>query len=374
MTKESLPLANANGLPISETAIAAIDGGLRYRGYAIEELVEHSNFLEVAFLVVRGELPSHEQLADLQAILSEAAILEPDLLTWIEQIPLNASAIDVLRTAVSLIALDECLDDDSSPGAAWDTVQRLLAQLPVLVAARHRMARGQNVLETRDDLGYAGNLLWLLTGHEPTRTAERACDALLILTAEHEFAPSTCAVRVVASTRADFHSAVIAGMSAIKGAWHGGPGRQIIDILDAVALPEAAQAIVKAVLQQYERVPGFWHRVYRTSDPRAELLAPFCRSVAEESGRFKMEQVASAIESAVWDEQQMMPSLDWPAARLLHYLDLDADLFVPVFVIGRMVGWAAHYIEQQQSPQPIRPRGNYIGSPNRQFESLEERG
>jgi citrate synthase len=236
------------------------------------------------------------------------------------------------------------------------------------------LARGNKPLESRDDLSYAGNLLWLLTGREPSAIAERACDALLILTAEHEFAPSTCAARVVASTRADFHSAVIAGMCAIKGAWHGGPGRQIIDVMEAVGRPESAQTIVRAVLEQYERIPGFWHRVYRKSDPRAELLAPFCRKVAEETGRLRSEDVAMAIESAVWDEQQILPSLDWPAARLLHYLGLDADLFVPIFVISRMVSWAAHYIEQQQSPQPIRPRGIYAGPPNRPFESLDERG
>ena len=160
--------ASSNGSPQLSTAIAAIDGGLRYRGYAIEELVQHSNFAEVAFLVIQGELPTHEQLADLQAILTEAAVLESDLVAWIERIPLNASAIDVMRTAISLIALADCHDDESGSAAAWDTIQRLLAQLPVLVAARYRLARGLKVLESRDDLSYAGNLLWLLTGVEPT--------------------------------------------------------------------------------------------------------------------------------------------------------------------------------------------------------------
>lgn len=374
MTDSSPPFAESRGLPVPATAIAAIDHGLRYRGYAIEELVEQSNFLEVAYLIVRGDLPNQEQLADLQAILTEASVPEPDLLAWIERIPLNASAVDVLRTAVSLIALDEGHDEDYSPTSAWEIVQRLMAQLPVLLATRYRQTRGEEPVESRDDLSYAGNLLWLLTGSEPTPVAERALDAMLILTAEHEFAPSTCAARVIASTRADFHSAVIGGMCAIKGAWHGGPGRQIIDILEAVARPEAAATIVRAVLEQYERIPGFWHRVYRTSDPRAELLLPHCRSVAEESGRAGLEQVASSIEAAVWDEQQILPSLDWPAARLLHYLRLDADLFVPIFAISRMVSWAAHYIEQQQSSHPIRPRGTYSGPPDRSFEALEERG
>ncbi|MBC8117306.1 MAG: citrate synthase [Candidatus Saccharimonas sp.] len=372
---QSLPSqAHGNGHPVPETSIASLDDGLRYRGYSIEELVEQSNFMESAFLIVHGNLPSHEQLADMQAILSEASVLEPDLLAWLERIPLNAPPVDVLRTAVNLIALADGHDDESHPAAVWDSLQRLLAQLPLVIASRNRIAHGLDLLEARDDLSYAGNLLWLLTGREPSPTAERACNAFLILSAEHEFAPSTYVARVVASTRSDFHSAIIAGLCAIKGVWHGGPGRQIIDILEAVGQPEAAPAIVRAVLQQYERLPGFWHRVYRTSDPRAELLTPFCHQLAEETDRPNLEETAAAIEGAVWEEQQILPSLDWPAARLLHYLGLDADLFVPLFVISRMVGWAAHYIEQQQSPQPIRPRGTYAGPPDREFETLDERG
>ncbi|MEK6260232.1 MAG: citrate/2-methylcitrate synthase [Planctomycetota bacterium] len=372
---QSLPSqAHGNGHPVPETSIASLDDGLRYRGYSIEELVEQSNFLEVASLIVHGELPTQEQLADMQAVLSEASVLEPDLLAWLERIPLNAPPIDVLRTAVNLIALSDAYDDESNPEAVWDSLQRLLAQLPLVIAARNRTAHGLDLLKSRNDLSYAGNLLWLLTGREPSPIDERACNAFLILSAEHEFAPSTYVARIVASTRSDFHSAIIAGLCAIKGIWHGGPGRQIIDILEAVGQPEAAPAIVRAVLQQYERLPGFWHRVYRTSDPRAELLTPFCRELTEAHNRPDLEEVAAAIEGAVWDEQQILPSLDWPAARLLHYLGLDADLFVPLFTISRMVGWAAHYIEQLHSPQPIRPRGTYAGPPGREFEAPDERG
>lgn len=226
----------------------------------------------------------------------------------------------------------------------------------------------------REDLSYAGNLLWSLTDREPTALAERAFDAFLILSAEHELTPSTYAARIVGSTRSDFLSAVIAGICTIKGIWHGGPGRQSIDILEAVEIPTAAASIVRAVLKQYERLPGFWHRVYQTSDPRSELLRPLCQDLAAEVGMMSMEDVAAAIESAVWDEQQILPSFDWPATRLLHYLDLDSDLFVPLFVVSRCVGWAAHFIEQQQSPQPIRPRAQYVGPVKRPFLPLSERG
>ncbi|MBM4075319.1 MAG: citrate synthase, partial [Planctomycetes bacterium] len=204
--------------------------------------------------------------------------------------------------------------------------------------------------------------------------AERACNAFLILSAEHEFSPSTFAARIVASTRSDFHSAVIAGLCAVKGVWHGGPGRQVLDILDAVGEAQAASAIVSVVLDQYERMPGFWHRVYRTSDPRAELLTEYCRELSAETNHAKMEDVAAAIEAAVWEKQQILPCLDWPAARLLHYLGLDGDLLVSTFAISRMVGWAAHFIEQHESPHLIRPRATYVGVPRRSYQSIEERG
>lgn len=356
------------------TAISSIDGDLCFRGYPIEELVEESNFLETAFLVVKGELPSQEQLADMQAVMSEAAVLEDDILQWIERLPLNVPAVDVLRTGISLLALSDAYEEELSGHDVWDTLLRLLALVPVVIAARHRMIRGLEPSEFREDLSYAGNLLFSLTNREPSSLEERAFDAFLILSCEHELNPSTCVARFVASTRSDYLSAVIAGISTIKGMWHGGPGRQSIDILEAVEIPGAAASIVQAVLKQYERLPGFWHRVYQTSDPRSELLRPFCQQLAVKADLRSMEQVAAAIEAAVWDIQQILPSFDWPATRLLHYLGVDSDLFVPLFVASRCVGWAAHFIEQQQIPQPIRPRARYVGPPRRSFLPLAERG
>lgn len=357
-----------------ETAITLIEGGLYYRGYPIDELVEQSNFLETTFLVVKGELPSQEQLADMQAVMTEAAVLDEDIAAWIERLPLNVPAIDVLRTGISLLALADAYEEELSVYDVWETLQRLLAQLPLMIATRQRVLHGLEPVEFREDLSYAGNLLWSLTDREPTPLAEQALDTFLILSAEHELTPSTYAARIVASTRSDFLSAVIAGICAAKGIWHGAPGRQSIDIIEAVEIPGAAPSIVHAVLKQYERLPGFWHRVYQVSDPRSELLRPICRDLAAEVGMMPMEDVAAAIETAVWDEQQILPSFDWPATRLLHYLGLDSDLFVPLFVLSRCVGWAAHFVEQQQIPQPIRPRAIYTGPAKRSFQPLSERG
>ena len=374
MTRASVPIPVRDGFPEPLTAISSIDDGLSYRGYSAEELVEHSTFLETAFLVVNGELPSLEQFADMQAVLSEGSVLDGDIARWIERLPLNAPAIDALRTGISLLALSDVYEEELCSNEVWDTFQRLLAQMPLMIAARHRISRGLELTEYREDLSYAGNLLWGLTDREPTPLAERALDAFLILSAEHELTPSTFTARVVASTRSDYLSAAIAGICAIKGVWHGGPGRQVIDILEAVEIPGAASSIVAAVLKKFERLPGFWHRVSRTSDPRSEIILPYCRELSTEVGMAGMESVATAIEAAVWDLQQILPSFDWPAARLLHYLGLDSDLFVPLFTIGRSVGWAAHFIEQQQSPQPIRLRATYVGRTNCPYVPLTERG
>ena len=374
MNHEAGSAPRMNGITATETSIASIDGGLCYRGYPVDELVENSSFLETVYLIVKGDLPSQEQLADMQAVMSESATLEDDILLWIERLPFNVQSIDVLRTGVSLLSLSDAYEEELSAQEVWETLQRLLAQLPLMISARHRISLGLDPAEFREDLSYAGNLLWGLTNREPTPTAERALDAFLMLSAEHELTPSTFVARIVASTRADFLSAVIAGVCAIKGVWHGSPGRQVIDILEAVEIPGAAPSIVEAVLKQYERMPGFWHRVYRTSDPRSEILRPYCREIAAEVGMLPMEDVASAIEAAVWDEQQILPSFDWPAARLLHYLGLDSDLYVPLFAISRSVGWAAHFIEQQTTPQPLRPRATYVGPVSRTYQPLSERG
>lgn len=362
------------GLSIGDTAISSLDDGLSFRGYAIEELAAQAHFLEVACLLVRGELPSEEQLADLQAVLNDRAHIDPSVMKWLGTIPLSVPTVDVLRTAISLFSHDDRHAEGHLSTQVFPIFQRLLAQLPVVVAARHRLAQKKRLIEPRDDLSYAGNLLWMLGGADPSPIAERAVDVLLLLASEHEFTPSTFAVRMVASTRSDLYSAIIAGISAFKGQWHGGAGQQILQTLFAVKEAPQASTWVAQAVQKQGRIPGFWHRVYLEDDPRAAILKQHCVAVAEETGHSRWEEVAASIEAAVHQEQGVTPSVDWPAARLLFYLGLDSDQFIPMFVLSRLTGWTAHFLEQLQEPLPIRPRSRYIGPARRVFLPISERG
>lgn len=367
-------LTSSDRPPVGESAISSLDAGLQYFGYPLEDLVAEASFLEVAHLLLHGDLPNREQLADTQASWVEQPELEPDVARWLETVPLHIPLADVLRTGLSLLTQDDPRRGEATPIAVWQTLLRLQAQLPLLIAGRIRLLHGRPLLPLRDDLTYAGNLYWLLREREPSAVAEQALDVLLICCAEHEFSPATYAVRLAASVRADFSAALPAGLAVIRGALHGGLSQQVAGVYDLLQSPAAAEMWAQATLQKQARLPGFWHRVYRAADPRAEVLAPLCRELAEETGQASLEDVAAAIEHVVWDEQQVHPAVIWPAMRILKHLEFDAELAVPLFCLSRMTGWAAHYLEQARNTRPLRPRARYVGPPVRRYLSPEERG
>lgn len=358
----------------AETAISSLDAGLQFRGYPLEDLVAEASFLEVAHLLLQGDLPNREELADTQASWLESPELEPDLAAWLETVPLHVPLGDVFRTGLSLLTQDDPRRHENTPIAIWQTSLRLYAQLPLLIAGRVRHVQARPLLALRDELTFAGNLYWLLTEEEPTAIAEQALDALLVCCAEHEFSPSTYAIRLAASVRSDFTSTLPAGVAVARGALHAGLAQQVAGIYDMLSSAPAAEMWAQATLQRQARLPGFWHRVYRDSDPRASVLSPLCHELAEENGNTALEEVAAAIENVVREEQQMQPAIIWPAMRILKHLNLAPELAVPLFCLSRMTGWAAHYLEQTQNTRPIRPRARYIGPPLRRYLSPEERG
>ena len=231
----------------------------------------------------------------------------------------------------------------------------------MILAARHRLVQGKEPVHPHTDLSLAGNLLWMLFRRDPVERLTRAMDISLILYAEHEYNASTFTARVVASTLSDLDSALTAAIGALKGPLHGGANERVLDVLQQVGTANKAEAWVRDALARKVRIMGFGHRVYKTGDPRATLLKPLCRELAAETGNEDMEAMADTIETIVREEKGLPPNLDWPSARLYHYLGLPVELFTPLFVVSRVTGWAAHVIEQLDNNRLIRPRSNYTG-------------
>jgi citrate synthase len=361
------------GIIAGETHISTIEGGLQYRGYAIEDLAEHATFEEVAYLLVHGELPKADELKAFQHRLRDASHVPPPIVAALRTIPPQAPMMDVMRTGASMLAHWDPDVNDQSPQANIRKAERLLAQLPGVLAARKRLLEGKEPVSPDAQLSLAGNFLWMLRRRKPTPRAEKALDVSLILYAEHEFNASTVTARVVCSTLADLHSAVTAAIGALKGPLHGGANERVLEVLQEVGSSERAEAWVREALANKTRIMGFGHRVYKTGDPRAAYLKTLCGELAVETGHQDMEQMAEVIETIVRAEKHLPPNLDWPSARLYHYLGLPVELFTPLFVISRVAGWSAHVIEQLGNNRLIRPRSRYVGPTGRKWLPIHER-
>lgn len=361
------------GIVAGETAISTIAGGLQYRGYSIEDLGEHATFEEVAHLLLHGELPSAAQLKAFQQRLASSATIPAPLVELLAHIPAGTAMMDVMRTGASALGHWDPDTRDNSHDANLRKAEHLLVQLPIVMAARYRLANGKKPIAYDPRLSLAGNVLWMLFDKQPTERLTKAMDVSLILYAEHEYNASTFAARVVASTLSDMHSAISAAIGALKGPLHGGANEAVMDVLKEVGTADKAEAWIRDALAKKRRIMGFGHRVYKTGDPRAAYLRTLCGELAEETGNQDMEQMADTIETIVRNEKKLPPNLDWPSARLYYYMGLDIDLYTPLFVISRVTGWSAHVIEQLDNNRLIRPRANYTGPAPRKWQPLASR-
>jgi 2-methylcitrate synthase/citrate synthase II len=362
------------GVIAGETAISTVQDGLRYRGYPVTELAEKASFDEVAYLLLHGELPTSAQLTEFQKRLSAARVLPDALRALFRAVPRTTSPMDMIRSAVSVLAHFDPEVDDSSHAANLRKAERLLGQIPVAVADFYRISNGQEPLPSRPGLSHAANFLYLLRGSEPDPNTTRALDVSLILYAEHEFNASTFTARVVCSTESDLHSAITAAIGALKGRLHGGANEKVMEWLQQTGGPEHAEQWVRQALARKERVMGFGHRVYKAGDVRAGFLKAYTRRAAEAAGQQKWEEAADIVERVLAAEKHLYPNLDWPAGRLYHALGLEVPLYTPIFVMSRVAGWSAHFIEQSEHNRLIRPRGRYNGPAARSVRPLSERG
>ncbi|HEY2158984.1 MAG TPA: citrate/2-methylcitrate synthase [Isosphaeraceae bacterium] len=368
------------GVISNETAIANIEGkegegGLEYRGYQIEELAGHVSYEETAYLLLHGDLPNRSQLDEFRRRLRGMRAVPAPLLSLLGTIPKSIHPMDALRTSVSVLSHFDP-DVNAAPGdhaANVRKAERMLAQMPTAIAARERIADGKEPIAPRDDLDHPANFLHMVTGKVPTETERQAFDVSLVLYTEHELNASTFSARVTVSTLSDIYSGVVAAIGTLKGPLHGGANEEAWRLVEAVGVPEKAEQWIKDALARKERIMGFGHRVYKTGDPRARILKEYCAALAAERGDDRWERVAEPIERIVTETKKLPPNVDWPCARLYHYLGLQLDVYTPIFAMARVAGWAAHIIEQLDHNRLMRPRARYVGPPTRTVVPLEQR-
>jgi len=364
------------GIVVARSRLCSIDGAkgvLIYGGYDVGDLAEHSSYEEVCFLILRGRLPGAEELDRLRHELAEARPLSEETESVIDMLASHAAPMEMLRTAVSADSFDDPDKSSNAEEANFRKAIRLIAKMPTMVARYDRRRRGLEPVAPDPELSHAANFLWMLSGERPSDQAARTFDVALILHADHEMNASTFTARVIASTLSDMHSAITGAIGALKGPLHGGANEQVMHLLLDIGGDQDVEREIRDRLARKERIMGFGHRVYKTYDPRAVILKRFSRALAESSDEPQWFTMSEHIEKAVMDEKGLYPNVDFYSASTYHYLGIETGLFTPIFAMSRVVGWAAHVIEQHGDNRLIRPSSEYVGPPLRPYEPIEQR-
>lgn len=380
MTAPAAPApAGLQDVVATSSAICHLDGDrgvLAYCGHDIHDLAEHATFEEVCHLLWRRRLPNRAELGDLQSQLAAARALPEPVLRLIRSLP-PGDAMDALRTLTSALAHFDPEAGDASPAARYRQAVRLTAQLGSVVAAWGRLAAGGAPVDPDPTLGHAANFLLMLNGERPSAVAARAFDVALVLHADHELNASTFAARVTAATLSDLHSAVAAGVGALKGPLHGGANAEVMKMLIAIgadADDRRVDEFVRGMLARKVKVPGFGHRVYRTEDPRATHLRRMSKALGQRAGRTRWHEMSRRIEAVMREEKRIDANVDFYSASTYALLGIPVDLFTPIFAVSRVSGWTAHVLEQYANNRLIRPRAEYVGPPYPQtFAPLDSR-
>jgi citrate synthase len=360
-------------LQSSVCRLSAEDGRLSYRGYDVRELGEQSNYLETAFLLIRGHLPTSAELRLFTAELQASQKLSPVVLRAVKALPAGADAMAALRAAVAVLGLEHPVAVPPSHSDALAQGIRLVAATPTLVAAFHRLRTGQKPILPKKSLSFAANFLTMLTGVLPAPESERAFDTALILRADNELNPSTFAARVTAATGADVFGSVIAGMSALAGPRHGWHTRNVLTALEEIGGPERVEEWVRQRLEQKQKVAGFGHVVYRGEDPRTTALRALAEAECQRAGLWPLFRTAQELEVTILRESGQHAIVDFYLAPLYRALGIPADLFTAVFAVSRMSGWVAHVVEQYGDEKLLRPRAEYIGPMDLQYRPIRGR-
>ncbi|HEV7402048.1 MAG TPA: citrate synthase [Chthoniobacteraceae bacterium] len=352
------------GVVAAETSVGDVrgaEGQLIYRGYDINELAGQVSYEEVVFLLWHGNLPNASELEKLTTALRAERELPQGVLDFLTAAPKDATPIDIMRTAVSMLGCYATGRHDLTMTENEATAIKLVSQIGVVAAYFHRARSGQPLPPIRKDLGEAAHFLYLMTGEEPSADATRTLDIAYVLHAEHGFNASTFTARVVASTLSDMYSSVSAAIGALKGPLHGGANEGVIHMLHEIGSLDKVDAWVADALAQKKKIMGIGHRVYKVLDPRAPHLKAMGIKLSEELGEPKWIQMSERIASIMKEQKGLNANVDFYSATVYYSLGIPTDLFTPIFAISRMSGWTAHILEQLADNRLFRPLSEYVG-------------
>lgn len=349
-------------------------GELRYRGYSIHDLAEHSTFEETGYLLLHGELPNAQELAAFDAELKRARALPPAILDIMAAIR-SAHPMDVLRTAVSALAAFDPQTADNSREATIAKGIRLTSQVAIIVAALGRMRAGKAIVAPDPALSHAANFLWMLKGEKPSADAAKLLDTDLILHAEHGSNASSFAARVVIGTDANLHAAMTAAIAALSGPAHGGAAEDVMRMAEEIGDASKVADYVKRKRAAKEAITGFGHRVYRAEDPRARHMRAGVKKLSAEMGEPKWYEILEALVGAMqpYARHGVNVNVDFYSGVIYYLHETPKDLFVPIFAVGRVPGWTVQVLEQQANNILIRPLTLYNGPALRPYVAIGQR-
>lgn len=367
------------GIPAAESGISFVDGQkgiLEYRGIRIEELAQHSNFLETAYLLIWGELPTQDELKAFEQEVRSHRRIKYRIRDMMKSFPESGHPMDALQASAAALGLFYSRRDLHNPVYIRDAVVRLLATIPTMVAAFQLMRKGNDPVKPNDDLDYAANFLYMLTEKEPDPLAARIMDVCLILHAEHTMNASTFSARVTASTLTDPYAVVASAVGTLGGPLHGGANEEVIQMLEEIGSVANVRPYVDTCLERKAKIMGFGHRVYKVKDPRATILQKLAEELFAKFGQDKYYDIAQEMEIVVAEKlahKGIYPNVDFYSGLVYRKLGIPTDLFTPIFAIARVAGWLAHWKEQLEENRIFRPTQVYKGVHDVSYIPVEKR-
>ena len=364
------------GIIVDETTISQVMpeiNSLTYRGYTVQELCDKCCFEEVAYLVINGELPSKKQLKKFIKEERSNRKLSKQILKDIQKMPKKAHPMDVIRTAVSLMALEDKETKYNTPEANMRKAMRIFAKTPAAVAAFFRVRKNKKIMNPKKNLSFSENFFHMCFGKVPSKEIVKAFDVSLILYAEHSFNVSTFTARTITSSLSDIHGAITGAIASLKGSLHGGANEEVMHMMDKIKKPENALKWINKALDNKDVVMGFGHRVYKSGDSRVPTMKNYFKKVAKIKKDKTYQKIYDIVEKVMIDRKDIHPNLDYPTGPTYHLMGFDTDFFTPIFVISRITGWSAHIMEQHTANKLIRPLSKYKGKEHRRVMPLNYR-